>query len=372
MDQPKRILIIAGTRPEVIKLAPVYLMMKNDERFCPVFCATGQHQEMMDQMLKIFNIKSDFYLDSMRPGQTLALLTSSLLKDLDRVCSIENIDWVLVQGDTTSALTGAMVAFYRKIPIGHVEAGLRTFDKYSPFPEEVNRRTIGVMADRHYAPTLSAARNLSREGISSDRILVTGNTVVDALMHIIQDPMDFSQGIVAQLPAGKKIILVTTHRRESFGKPLEDICEALLKIAALHGQRVCIIFPMHLNPQVRAPVSSRLSGVANLILTDPLDYRSMAYLMRMSHIILTDSGGIQEEASVFGIPVLVLRDKTERSEGIAAGVARLVGTDPSCIVEEVSRLLLDDKAYQAMSRTENPYGDGQAAQRICNDLADQE
>ncbi|MBI4550071.1 MAG: UDP-N-acetylglucosamine 2-epimerase (non-hydrolyzing) [Candidatus Omnitrophica bacterium] len=362
-DPGRKILFVFGTRPEALKLAPVISAARKDKRFRAVVCLTAQHRQMVDQVLDIFRIRPDYDLDIMRPDQTLGDLTQRLFSRLKKVTEKERPGLVMVQGDTTTAFAVALKSFYQKIPVAHVEAGLRTFDKYRPFPEEINRALITRLADFHFAPTPDAKKNLLREGVSPDRVFVTGNTVVDALNRIRS-----AAGRGAKRSGGKKMILVTAHRRESFGPPLEAICRALADLAR-RNPGIEILYPVHLNPRVQVAVRRILSGVEGVRLLPPLSYRDMIAAMERCYFILTDSGGIQEEAPSFGKPVLVLREVSERPEGIRLGVARLVGTDPRKILREAERLLRDPRAYASMVRKRNPYGDGKASERILDHLA---
>lgn len=355
-------LVVFGTRPEVIKLAPVVLELRRRPRsFRTVLLATAQHRGLLDQMLRVFDLAPDIDLDLMRPEQSLEDLTARIVRRVGAALGEARPDVVLIQGDTTTAMAAALAAFYRRIPVGHVEAGLRTGDPANPFPEEINRRIAGVLAAYHFAPTRLAARNLRREGIAPERIFLTGNTIVDALRHIAAKEADRPPAV--RLNPGQRLILVTAHRRESFGRPLERVFRALRDIARRHPD-VDIVYPVHPNPNVRAAAAKVLAGAPRIRLIEPLDYLEFLSLLRRAHLALTDSGGVQEEAPTFKVPVLVLREVTERPEGVAAGVAKLVGTDRARIVAETSRLLEDDRAYRAMAARRNPYGDGHAAERI--------
>jgi UDP-N-acetylglucosamine 2-epimerase (non-hydrolysing) len=364
------VLCVIGTRPEAIKMAPVVEgLARHRDRFRPVVCATGQHREMLAQVLDLFGIVPDYDLKLMQPDQGLSQLTAGLFTGLDRVLGEVEPDWVLAQGDTTTALVAAIVAYYHRRKFGHIEAGLRTGDKYRPFPEEVNRRLADVVADAHFAPTERARKALLREGVSATSIHVTGNTVVDAVQTITTRPYDWRSGPLAELPRDRRLVLITAHRRESFGGPFREICLAIRDLALAFDERgVHFVYPVHLNPNVRAPVGEILSSVSNVHLLAPLDYLALVHLMKRSELILTDSGGIQEEAPGLGVPVLVMRDTTERPEGVEAGVARLVGTQRPRIVAEAERLLRDPGARAAMITGTNPYGDGQAAARIASVL----
>lgn len=362
-----RILSVIGTRPEVIKMAPVLkeLSARPPGEAVSVVCMTGQHRELLDRSLGLFAARPDYDLDLMEPDQSLARVTSRLLDGLDAVVREARPDWVLAQGDTATAFAAGMAAYFHRVRFGHVEAGLRTGDRYRPHPEELFRRLADDAADLCFAPTETARRALLAEGKPADAVHVTGNTVVDALLDMAARDPDGASAPVPGVSGDGKIVLVTAHRRESFGAPLESIFSAVRDLAAAFaGDGVVFACPVHPNPNVRGPAERLLSGIANVRLLDPLDYRSLVRLMRRSAFVLTDSGGIQEEAPTFGIPVLVMRDATERPEGIAAGVARLVGTRRAAIVEEASRLLRDPAALGAMAGKANPYGDGRAASRI--------
>jgi len=365
-----RILSIIGTRPEAIKMAPV---IRELGRAAPgvesVVCVTGQHRQMLDQVLALFGIRPEFDLDLMRPDQTLSAMTARLFEGLGRVVDEARPDWVLAQGDTTTVMAAALTAYYHRARFGHVEAGLRTGDKNAPFPEEMNRVIADAAADLFFAPTECARRALLAEGRPEADIFLTGNTVVDALLEIARREYDWSAGPLRDLPAEKNLVLITAHRRESFGRPFRQICGAIRQLArTFEGDGVHFVYPAHLNPNVRGPVGDMLTGLPTLSVLGPLDYLSMVHLMKRSRLILTDSGGLQEEAPSFGVPVLVMREKVERPEGVTAGVARLVGTDPQRIVAEATRLLRDPAAHAAMARGGNPYGDGLASQRIVSAL----
>lgn len=368
----KKILIIFGTRPEAIKLAPVISeLQKYSKYILPLVCVTAQHRQMLDQVLSIFDIKPDIDLNLMEENQQLSSFTSNSLLSLSQVIEATKPDLVLVQGDTTTAMVSALAAFYKRIPIGHVEAGLRTYDNDNPFPEEVNRRFISVMASYHFAPTHRAITFLLAEGIPQKSIFLTGNTVIDALLSTLNRIREenYAPKTVSFLPDGDhhKLILVTAHRRESFGKPLEEICEALKTIVKEHRD-VQIIYPVHLNPNVSGTVYSLLGGQERIHLISPVDYKDLCYLMGRSYLILTDSGGIQEEAPSLGKPVLVMRQTTERPEAIEAGVAKLVGTNRESIINSVEVLLQDAREYRKMASHKNPFGDGKASERIVNIL----
>lgn len=341
-------------------MAPVVKALQQDPDFCPVLVATAQHREMLDQVLRLFDLKPDVDLDVMRPRQTLAEITTRTLEGLDRVLARARPALVLVQGDAAPCFCGALAAYYHRIPVGHVEAGLRTRDKYRPFPEELYRRMTAALADLHFAPTPWARDNLLREGCDPSSIYVTGNTVIDAL-HAI-GPRVRPDGL-PELDPRRRLLLVTAHRRENWGEPLRNVCEAIRDLV-LRFPDVEVVFPVHRNPAVREVVIPALEGVPRVHLLDPPDYGPFVYLERRAYLILTDSGGVQEEAPGLGTPVLVLRDTTERPEGVAAGVVRLVGTDRRRVVAEVARLLEDPEAYRSMAAATNPYGDGRAAWRI--------
>jgi UDP-N-acetylglucosamine 2-epimerase (non-hydrolysing) len=372
MTAAKRILTIFGTRPEAIKLFPLVHALEADARFVSRVCVSAQHRGMLDQVLAIAGLTPDHDLDLMRPDQSLDALTAALLTGLGRVMDEERPDWVVVQGDTATAMAGALAAYYRKIPVAHVEAGLRSGNIHHPWPEEVNRKVIGTLAALHCAPTETAAAALRRENVDPATIHVTGNTVIDAL-HWITAQIAEQPALAAGLAelerrfAGRRIIGVTSHRRENFGEGMQAIAEAIRRLAARPD--VAVIFPVHLNPNVRKVMNAELAGLANVALLEPLDYPHFARLLGLAHLMLTDSGGVQEEAPALGKPVLVMRETTERPEGIEAGTARLVGTEADRIVAEAERLLDDEPAYAAMARAHNPFGDGRSAGRIVELLA---
>ena len=365
-----RVLSVFGTRPEAVKMAPVVHELKRTRGVESFVCVTAQHREMLDQVLSLFDIVPDVDLDLMQPDQSLAEMSARIFTDLEPVLADLKPDWVLVQGDTTTVAISALMAYYRRIRVGHVEAGLRTGDKWQPFPEEINRRVAGVTADLHFAPTEWARRNLLREGVPDSSIAVTGNPVIDALQVVAKQPKPESIAqLIRQLKIGeegRRLILVTAHRRENFGQPLEEICAALVELAA-RGD-VEIVYPVHLNPNVQEPVNRLLGKVKHIRLLPPQDYLPMVHLIKQSALMLTDSGGIQEEAPTFGIPVLVLRAVTERPEGVKAGVLKLVGTDRTQILRAANRLLDDAMAYEKMAKVTNPFGDGKAAGRIVKSL----
>ncbi len=365
----RKIAFVFGTRPEAIKLAPVILAMREHPRLEPHVCVTAQHREMLDQVLELFGISPDCDLQLMRPNQTLAGLTARAMTGLDDYYTQARPDMVLVQGDTTTVLTAALAAFYHRIPIGHVEAGLRTGNKFSPFPEEINRVLTSHVADHHFAPTPKARQNLLDEGVADERIVVTGNTVIDAL-HLAVAKVHASPPRIPDLPEelqsgakGPDMVLITGHRRENFGEGFESICQAIAELSDRFGD-TAFVYPMHLNPNVREPVNRILRGRDNVHLIEPLSYLPFVALMERSCVVLTDSGGVQEEAPSFGKPVLVMRDTTERPEAVDAGTVRLCGTDREAIVREVTSLLSDPHAYAQMANAVNPYGDGKASGRI--------
>ncbi len=369
----KRILTVFGTRPEAIKMAPLVHALAADERFEAKVCVTAQHREMLDQVLELFEITPDYDLNLMKPGQDLTDVTCGILQGLKPVLAEFKPDYVLVHGDTATTLSTTLAAYYQQIKIGHVEAGLRTGNIYSPWPEEGNRKLTGALADLHFAPTETSKQNLLAENISEDKIIVTGNTVIDALLKVIEK-LNSDEKLKSQmqkkfgfLDADKRLVLITGHRRESFGGGFERICQAIAQLAVKFPE-VEFVYPMHLNPNVREPVSRLLSGLNNVFLIEPLDYLPFVYAMNRASVLLTDSGGIQEEAPSLGKPVLVMRDTTERPEAVDAGTVKLVGTDVEKIVKELSMLLTYDAAYKAMSFAHNPYGDGKACQRISNQL----
>jgi len=368
-----RILSIFGTRPEAVKMAPIVRLLAHTPQVESIVCVTAQHRQMLDQVLDLFEIVPDIDLDIMRPNQTLAELTANIFTKMDPVLRDLRPDWILVQGDTTTVMATALLAYYHRIHTGHVEAGLRTGDKWQPFPEEINRRVAGVVADLHFAPTTWAQNNLLREGIPPNQIIVTGNPVIDALQIASAMPISTELNQILKklnLPNDEipletpRLVLITAHRRESFGKPLEDVCAAIRELAEHYGEQVHFIYPVHLNPNVQSTVRRILSDLPNVALLAPMDYLPWVQLIRRAALILTDSGGLQEEAPGLGVPVLVMRRVTERPEGVEAGAVRLVGTDRELIVAESRRLLDDPAAHRQMSKAVNPYGDGHAAERI--------
>ncbi|GLR07410.1 UDP-N-acetylglucosamine 2-epimerase (non-hydrolyzing) [Mixta theicola] len=368
-----KVLTVFGTRPEAIKMAPLVHALANDAAFDARLCVTAQHREMLDQVLRLFALKPDYDLDIMRPEQGLTEITSRILEGLKGVFSSFRPDVVLVHGDTTTTLAASLAAFYHRIPVGHVEAGLRTGDLYSPWPEEANRKLTGHLATWHFTPTEYSRQNLLRENLPDKQIFVTGNTVIDALFWVrdrVLSDRQHDKNLAARYPfldAAKKLILVTGHRRESFGDGFERICSALATLARQHPE-IQIVYPVHLNPNVSEPVKRILSGIDNIILIEPQEYLPFVWLMNRAWLILTDSGGIQEEAPSLGKPVLVMRETTERPEAIDAGTVRLVGTSEEKIVAEVTHLLTHEEAWQAMSHAHNPYGDGHACARILQAL----
>lgn len=370
----KKVLLVFGTRPEAIKMAPLAIALKAlNEDFETKVCVTGQHREMLDQVLSLFELEPDFDLNLMKPGQTLADITSGVLKGLNEVFDTWLPDVILVHGDTATTFAASLAAYYHKVQVGHVEAGLRTGDIYSPWPEEANRQLTSVLTQYHFAPTRNSYDNLIKENIDATNIVITGNTVIDALLTV-KEKVETDQEMQARfaqqfdfLDASKKLILVTGHRRENFGQGFEDICLALANIAQKNPE-VQIVYPVHLNPNVQKPVNELLSGIDNIKLIEPQDYLPFVYLMNKSYLILTDSGGIQEEAPSLGKPVLVMRDTTERPEAVSAGTVKLVGTDPVVIEDSVMELLENEDLYKKMTEAHNPYGDGTACQQIINFL----
>lgn len=368
-----KVMTVFGTRPEAIKMAPLVLALDKDPRFDAKVCVTAQHREMLDQVLELFAIKPDYDLNLMKPGQDLTDITCGVLQGLKAVFAEDKPDIVLVHGDTSTTLAATLASYYAQIPVGHVEAGLRTNNIYSPWPEEGNRKLTGALANIHFAPTLGSEANLLAEAVDKSSIVVTGNTVIDALFNIVER---FNTDMALEktyrdrfnfLQDGRPLVLITGHRRESFGGGFERICQAIAQLAERYAG-VDFVYPVHLNPNVREPVNRLLSDKSNVILIEPQDYLPFVYLMKRSTLILTDSGGIQEEAPSLGKPVLVMRDTTERPEAVDAGTVKLVGTDVDLIVSEVSSLLDDEQAYERMSQAHNPYGDGKACERIIERL----
>jgi UDP-N-acetylglucosamine 2-epimerase (non-hydrolysing) len=381
-----KIMTVFGTRPEAIKMAPVIRILRqhalaalpplknpnsNPSGIITRICITAQHREMLDPILALFEIQPDYDLDIMREDQSLAEITTKVLTSLEPVIAKERPDWILVQGDTTTAMVAALTAFYHHIRVAHVEAGLRTCNKLQPFPEEMNRKIVDDICDLHFAPTESARQNLLREGVDPASIRVTGNTVIDALCWAAVQPFDLRELHIPSLNTStrtSRLILVTAHRRENQGASLENICLALREIAGRYGPEVSVVYPVHMNPNVQTTVHRLLDGIPNITLIPPLEYLPMVHLLKRAFLVLTDSGGLQEEAPGFGIPVLVLRELTERPEGVDAGTVKVIGTDPHRIVAETIRLIEDPATYQKMAYSVNPYGDGHAAEQIVEAL----
>jgi UDP-N-acetylglucosamine 2-epimerase (non-hydrolysing) len=362
----KKVLICFGTRPEAIKLAPVVKNLRGRSGFDVRVCVTSQHREMLKQVLELFEITPDHDLDLMTPGQTLEKLTGSVIVSMSEILSKEDPDCVIVQGDTTTTFVTSLASYYRHIPVAHVEAGLRTYQKYAPFPEEINRRMTACLTDWHFAPTARARKALLEEGFPEGRVFTVGNTVIDALLSVVAKARTNDSQLrnrLGMIKYDKRMLLITSHRRESFGQGFINICSAIRRLAEFNPN-LEIVYPVHLNPNVQKPVKQILLGFSNVHLIAPQDYMTFVWLMDRSHIILTDSGGVQEEAPSLGKPVLVMRETTERPEAVEAGVARLVGTETELIVQSVQRLLVDESAYRAMSFVQNPYGDGKSACRI--------
>jgi UDP-N-acetylglucosamine 2-epimerase (non-hydrolysing) len=364
-----KILSVIGTRPEAVKMAPVVRKLRETPGVESVVCVTAQHRQMLDQVLNLFEITPDIDLDLMKPNQSLAGITAAIFERLDPVLASVKPDWVLAQGDTTTVMATALLSYYHRIRFGHVEAGLRTGDKFQPFPEEVNRMVAGVAADLHFAPTEWSKENLLRENVPAERIAVTGNPVIDALQAVsAMEPDSESQALLTELglagESARRLVLVTAHRRENFGAPLESICRAIHTLSEQYGEAIQFVYPVHLNPNVQEVANPMLGSLPNVRLLPPLDYLPMVHLMKRATLVLTDSGGLQEEAPGLGVPVLVMRETTERPEGLAAGTVRLVGTDEARIIAE-TRLLLDNPVErEKMARAVNPYGDGKAAEKI--------
>jgi UDP-N-acetylglucosamine 2-epimerase (non-hydrolysing) len=366
-----KVLSVFGTRPEALKMAPIIRLLQKTEAIESRTCVIAQHRQMLDQVLELFQISPDYDLDLMRSNQSLPELSASIFTSLDPVLIEFQPDWVLIQGDTTAVAITALLSYYRGIQVGHVEAGLRTQDKWQPFPEEINRRVAGVIADLHFAPTERSRNNLLRENVDDGHIVVTGNTIVDELQFVAQqEEPEEVRALLTRLGIvdneGKRLIFVTAHRRENFGEPIERICRALKELA--RREDIEIVYPVHLNPNIQEPVNRILKDTLRVTLLHPLNYLVQVHLMKGAALILTDSGGIQEEAPSLGIPVLVLRETTERVEGVEMGMLKLVGTETSCIVQEATRLLDDPNAYAKMVKGSNPYGDGHAAERIVSTL----
>ena len=374
----KKILIVFGTRPEAIKMAPLVKAFKNNNNFDTRVCVTAQHRQMLDQVLEIFEIVPEYDLNIMKAGQDLYDITANVLVGIRDVLTDFEPDVVFVHGDTSTTFSTSLAAYYAKVKVGHIEAGLRTYDIYSPWPEEGNRQLTGVLANYHFAPTAQSQQNLLKEGKDKNNIFVTGNTVIDALMYVvhrIDNQPELKQKTRAKISAQypletqRKVILVTGHRRENFGQGFINICEGLKQIA-LNNPEIDIVYPVHLNPNVQRPVNEILSNIANIYLIDPLQYEEFIYLMSQAYFIITDSGGIQEEAPSLGKPVLVMRDTTERPEAVVAGTVKLVGCDQTVLVREAEKLLNDQNEYEMMSRAHNPYGDGKACERVVQLMQD--
>ncbi|MGN2371358.1 non-hydrolyzing UDP-N-acetylglucosamine 2-epimerase [Clostridium cagae] len=364
MDK-KKIITIFGTRPEAIKMAPLVQELNKREEIEAKVCVTAQHREMLDQVLELFNIKPDFDLNIMKTRQTLTGITNKVLEGLEEIFEQEKPDMILVHGDTTTTFAGALAAFYKQIKVGHVEAGLRTFNKYFPFPEEMNRRLTGNLSDLHFAPTQSSKENLLNEGVSEDIIYITGNTVIDAMEHTVEENYEFENEELKKIDFNKKVIMVTAHRRENWGEGINNICDSLKQIV-LNNEDVELVYLVHLNPIVKDVVFEKLGKLDRVHLLPPLDTKETHNLMNKSYLVMTDSGGLQEEAPHLGKPVLVLRDVTERPEAVQYGTVKLVGTDVEKIVDEANKLLNDVEAYSSMSKSVNPYGDGIASIRIAD------
>jgi UDP-N-acetylglucosamine 2-epimerase (non-hydrolysing) len=351
-------------------MAPVIQQLRQTKSVQSRVCVTAQHREMLDQILALFEIQPDIDLDLMAPDQTLAELSAAIFVGLDPVFREEKPDWLLIQGDTTTVMAAAILAYYNRIRIGHVEAGLRTWDKWQPFPEEINRKIATVLTDLHFAPTKQAQANLLAEGVAEENIVISGNPVIDALHQVVERPYQPEEPPLSDIDDDRKVVLVTAHRRENFGEPFNRIFGAIRDLACEYEDRIHVIYPVHLNPNVQDPAHRMLAGLTNVSLVEPLDYLPMAYWMKRATIILTDSGGLQEEAPALGTPVLVLRERTERPEALEAGTAKLVGSDPARILAEARVLLDDPQAHAAMAEAKNPFGDGHAAERIVQALID--
>ncbi|MBR2782519.1 MAG: UDP-N-acetylglucosamine 2-epimerase (non-hydrolyzing) [Oscillospiraceae bacterium] len=366
MDK-KKIMSVFGTRPEAIKMAPLVRALEEDGRFTSLCCLTGQHREMLDCVMEIFRLHADYDLNIMEKNQTLSTITTKTLLGMEKVIAEAKPDLILVHGDTTTTFAGALSAFYQKVPVGHVEAGLRTFDKYSPYPEEMNRNLVGKIAQLHFAPTRANAENLRREQLMGE-IFITGNTVIDAMKTTVASSFRFSDERINQLDPTRRLIVMTCHRRENYGEPMAAIMRAVRRIA-LDNPDLIVIYPVHLSPVVQKAAHEGLDGLDNVLLIDPIDVEQMHNLMARSYLVLTDSGGLQEEAPALGKPVLVMRRETERPEAIHAGTAKLVGVDEQAIVDAVEKLLNDQNAYSQMAHAVNPYGDGNACSRIVRAIA---
>ncbi|MCK8816272.1 UDP-N-acetylglucosamine 2-epimerase (non-hydrolyzing) [Natroniella sulfidigena] len=364
-----RVMTVCGTRPEAIKLAPVIKRLEREARIESTLTVTGQHRQLLDQVLALFELEPDYDLAVMKKEQSLSALTSRILTKLGQILNEEEPDLVLVHGDTTTTFVASLAAFYHQIKVGHVEAGLRTYDKYAPYPEEVNRHLTGVLADLHFAPTAKNRANLVAENIAEEQIFVTGNTVIDALLETVDADYQFNNPHLRKLDFSKQVILFTCHRRENFGQPMTDIFKAVRKVVEQNSE-VEVVFPVHLNPQVKELAADILQEVERIHLVSPLDYQPFVNLMARSHLIVTDSGGIQEEAPSLNKPVLVLREVTERQEAVETGAIKLIGTTSEQIISQINHLLTDQQQYDQMAQAENPYGDGQASQRIVRKILD--
>lgn len=362
-----KVMTVFGTRPEAIKMAPLVKALKKDPYFETIVCVTAQHREMLDQVLDLFNIKPDYDLNVMKKGQTLSMITSDVIEGLDKVLNEAKPDIVLVHGDTTTSFAAALSAFYHQIPVGHVEAGLRTFDKYSPYPEEMNRQMTGRLSDIHFSPTIRNKENLLRENVAEEKIYITGNTVIDALLEVANTKYDFDGELGRVLSSGKKLISVTCHRRENLGEYMANIFQALADIAKEYKD-VEIVYPVHLNPLVRDAADKYLGGLDNVHLIEPLTYQPFTKLLQASYLVVTDSGGIQEEAPALGKPVLVVRKETERPEAVEAGTVKLSGVERKNIYNDIKDLLDNKQSYDKMANAVNPYGDGKASERILKAL----
>jgi len=366
MPEKLKILMVFGTRPEVIKVTPVIKEFKKfPEEFVCKVCITGQHREMVDPLLKLFDVKADYDLNLMKADQDLEHITMSVLHEIGKILDQEKFDYLFVQGDTTTAMAASLAAFYKRVKVAHIEAGLRTWNKFHPYPEEVNRKIIDSVSDLFFAHTDAARQNLLNEGVAPERIEVTGNTVIDALLDTAGKDFDLNRVLPEGFSLdGRKLILVTAHRRENMGDPILNICAAMKEIALRFKDEVTFVYPVHLNPNIKVPVNKALQGVDNIVLTEPMDYLPFVHLMKHSYFVLTDSGGLQEEAPSLGKPVLVMRETTERPEGVAAGCVEVIGTEKSMVVQKVAELLQDEGKYTRMAKAINPYGDGKASQRI--------
>ncbi len=368
-DGPLQIMVIYGTRPEAVKVAPLIRALEQSPAFTPVVAVTAQHRSMLDQVNEVFGISPDFDLDIHQPGQTLTGITTRALGGLDELLTAHRPDAVVVQGDTSTVFAGALAAFYQRIPVVHLEAGLRTDDPYSPYPEEINRRLTTQLTTLHLAPTATSKANLLAENVDPAAVVVTGNTVIDALLWASSQDLDYGDPALASLDdTSAPVLLVTAHRRESWGRPMREVGQALARIARSHP-RLQVVFPVHANPRVREAVLPAVAHLPNVTVTEPLPYGGFARLMKRATLILTDSGGVQEEGPSLGKPVLVMRDTTERPEAVRSGTVQLVGTDPDLIVKTTNQLLTDSAAYAAMAGAVNPYGDGRAAQRAVGAIA---